>query len=72
MNRKGKEKFLGFEVDEETGEINALCACDECVHGGNGEGHFMCYPCPESLIESENEGRVERIFDDGWKWVYIQ
>lgn len=60
--------FLGYDIDEKTGEIDAPCGCPHCDSGVQ-RGHFACSVSPEELVESEKEGGAWRSYRNGkWSW----
>jgi hypothetical protein len=62
-------KYLGYDVDIETGEISAPCGCIACDHSVQ-QGHFACSLPPEDLLEDEQteDGCWRSYEGNEWRW----
>ena len=45
-------------------EIFVGACCFECLHGGDGEGHFACYPVPAGVKELIEAGSMSLSYRD--------
>jgi hypothetical protein len=65
MTNLQSASYLGFEIDLETGRLDANCGCSQCNHTVQ-RGHFLCSTSPDKLLEDED---VRRSFKEG-KWGF--
>lgn len=61
--------YLGFDYNNETGEIDAPCGCYQC-NDSVQQGHYLCSPSPDVLVEDEGnvEGCYRYLNQNVYRW----